>query len=467
MQILSWIDRHTGLVGAIRPLINHPVPPGIGWYYVFGSATLVAFLIQVVTGIALASAYVVSSGQAYDSLQFITRQSELGRIMRGVHFFGASAMIILIGVHTIRVYLTGSFKFPREASWVSGAVLLLLTLLMGFTGQLLRWDQNGVWSSVIAAEQAGRAPGIGRWLAHFILAGDTVGGATLSRFFAAHVFFIPALIFAFVGLHLFLVLRNGISEPPVSGKPVTENTELEYRQLIHEQGEPFWPHAAWRDVVAAAVLVSAVILLAIIVGPPELGRPPDPTIIEAYPRPDWYLLWYFALLALIPRSIENYLIVWGPIAFGAIMILLPFLFNRGERSPARRPWAVGIVIAAIMTVATLWVEGKRAPWSPDFSAPPLSADVVRASSGPVFDGAILFHKKGCEYCHRISGFGGNRGPELTRIGDRLTPDQLITRIVNGANNMPAYVNNLKPEELDSLVAFLASRKTVNEYESLH
>jgi len=311
MQILSWIDRHTGLVGAIRPLINHPVPPGIGWYYVFGSATLVAFLIQVVTGIALASAYVVSSGQAYDSLQFITRQSELGRIMRGVHFFGASAMIILIGVHTIRVYLTGSFKFPREASWVSGAVLLLLTLLMGFTGQLLRWDQNGVWSSVIAAEQAGRAPGIGRWLAHFILAGDTVGGATLSRFFAAHVFFIPALIFAFVGLHLFLVLRNGISEPPVSGKPVTENTELEYRQLIHEQGEAFWPHAAWRDVVAAAVLVSAVILLAIIVGPPELGRPPDPTIIEAYPRPDWYLLWYFALLALIPRSIENYLIVWG------------------------------------------------------------------------------------------------------------------------------------------------------------
>ena len=198
-QIWRWFDDLTGFSQSLGPIMSHPVPQArrTRWFYVFGSATLIAFLVQVVTGIALSSAYVTGSGQAYDSLRFIT-SSPIGRIIRGIHYFGASAMIILIGLHTIRVYLMGAYKYPRQMNWLTGAGLLLFTLLMAFTGQLLRWDQMGFWTAVVAAEQAGRAPLIGNWLGHFLLAGNTVGGATLSRFFAAHVFFIPG---ADVSLH--------------------------------------------------------------------------------------------------------------------------------------------------------------------------------------------------------------------------------------------------------------------------
>jgi ubiquinol-cytochrome c reductase cytochrome b subunit len=457
-SIAAWFEDRNGLWGIIYPLLKHPVPRSSGWPYVLGSATLIAFVIQVVTGIALSTSYVTSSGQAYDSLLFLTHTTALGRFMRGMHYFGASAMVLLIGLHTIRVYLMGSFKFPREMNWLTGSALLLFTLLMGFTGQLLRWDQNGVWSAVIAAEQAGRAPILGPWVARFILAGDTVGGATLSRFYAFHVFFIPALIFLFIGWHLYLVLRNGISEWPVVGRVVDPRTYRKwYEDLLRTHGVPFWPDAAWRDVVFGVGVLLTIVWLAVVVGPPELGRPPDPSIIEAYPRPDWYLLWYFGLLALLPKGSEDYVIIYGPLVFGLLLVIVPFLSNRGERNPARRPWAIGIVLFAVLTIAVFWNKAAHANWSPDFGAPPLPAEVVASSNPEVVQGAQLFHDKGCEYCHRISRYGGRRGPDLTDAGSRLTRDQLIWRILNGGVNMPAFAHSLTPGEVNALVAFLSSR----------
>lgn len=455
----NWFDDITGISGLIGPLMKHPVPRArkSAWFYVLGSATLIAFLIQIVTGIALASGYVPSSGQAYNTLVFITGTS-FGRIVRGMHAFGADAMIVLIGLHTIRVYLMAAYKYPRQMNWLTGAGLLMLTLLMAFTGQLLRWDQTGFWSVVIAAEQGGRAPLIGNWLGHFILAGDTVGGATLSRFFAAHVFFIPALIFLLVGFHLYLVLHNGISEPPQAGRPVDPKTYRSwYRALLARDGEPFWPDAAWRDVVFGFLVIATVVGLAIAVGPPEIGNAPDPTIVQASPRPEWYFLWYYAVLSLIPKWSEDWVIILGPGLFVVTLILLPLVAGKGERSPLRRPWSFVIVAFVAFMIAYYGVVGHVAPWSPRMEAPPLPLAVVGTASGPIADGAVVFHEKGCEYCHTVSGYGGVRGPELSYAGDTMSADQMTTRIFSGGANMPSYTGNMTPDQLSSLVAFLKSR----------
>lgn len=459
-RALDAFEERTGLLKLLDDLARHPVPPGTGWWYVFGSATLVAFMVQVVTGIALATAYISSTGNAYQALQFITHNAVMGNVLRGMHYFGASAMVLLVGIHMTQVFLMGCYKYPRELNWITGVVLLGLTLAMGFTGQLLRWEQNAVWSVVVAAEQAGRAPLIGPALAHFLLAGQTLGGATLSRFFAFHVFFIPAIIFGIIAIHLYLVLHDGISEPPEAGRPVDPATYRGwYARLLAERGEPFWPDVAWRDVVAAFVVIAAIFLLALIVGPPELGKPPDPSIIQADPRPDWYLLWYFAVLALLPAGTETYFIILVPLAAAVVMFVLPVVFNRGERSPRTRPWAVAFVLGVVTMIGALWSAGARSPWSPDFSARPLPVEVVGASSGPLYQGARLFYEKGCEFCHNVAGRGGDRGPNLTYVADRLTKADITIRILDGGTNMPAFAGILKPEELDALLAFMTSRKS--------
>jgi ubiquinol-cytochrome c reductase cytochrome b subunit len=459
-RLWQVVDDRTGVSKILGPVLRHPVPADARWWYVFGSATLFAFLLQVMTGIALALAYIPSTANAYDTLQFITHQAPFGNVLRGMHYFGASAMVLLIGIHMARTFLMGAYKFPREVNWLTGVVLFGVTILIAFTGQLLRWDQTAVWSIAVAAEQAGRAPIIGRALARFLLAGDTWGGQTLSRFFAFHVFFIPALIFVFVGVHLWLVLHHGISEPPKAGRPVDPRTyRAWYRDLLHREGRPFWPDAAWRDIVFGVSMITAVVLAALIFGPPELGKPPDPTILQADPRPDWYLLWYFAVLALLPPGIENYVIILAPLLAGVVLILVPLVANRGERHPARRPWAVAILLGIALMIGTFWIFGAQSPWSPDFSAGPLPARIVGAATGPVSVGARLFYEKGCEYCHAVAGHGGRRGPDLTTVGDRLTQAELTWRILNGGTNMPAFAGNLTPAQLDALVAFLKSRTT--------
>jgi ubiquinol-cytochrome c reductase cytochrome b subunit len=455
----GWIDGRLGLSDLIGPSLRHLIPVDARWWYVFGSATLVAFIVQVATGVALAFAYVPSAGQAYDTLRFITTETPFGNFLRGMHYFGASAMVLMVGAHMVQTFLFGAYKYPREMNWTTGVLLMAFTLVMGFTGQLLRWDQTAAWSVIVAAEQLGRVPLIGGWLAKLTIGGTTLGGATLSRFFVVHVFIMPGLIFLFIALHLWLVLRHGISEPPVPGQPVEEATyKKTYEDKLKKTGVPFWPDGAWRDVVFGTALVIVVAVLARTLGPPPVDKPPDPSVLQADPRPDWYLLWYFAVLALIPPRVEGLVMIAAPVLVGGFLLLAPILANQGERHWSRRPWSVGFVILGLATVGSLWVEGAKSPWSPNFKAKPLSAATVASKLPPVVAGAQLFYSKACLNCHLIDAFGGRRGPDLSRVGDRLTRADMIIRIVNGGNNMPAFGNDLTPAELDDLVAFLQSRR---------
>jgi ubiquinol-cytochrome c reductase cytochrome b subunit len=456
--VIGWLDDRLGISANITPLIEHPVPP-TGWDYTIGSATLIAFTVQVVTGVALAFTYVPTPDHAYESLEFITRGAILGGIVRGIHFWGASAMVLLVCAHAAQVFLIGAFKYPREVNWLSGTLLLVFTFGMAFTGQLLRWNQDAYWAVVVGAAQAARAPLIGDWLTGILFAGQSVGGATLTRFYATHVFMIPAVIFGLLGVHLYLVIRHGVSDPPVPGVVVDPKTyKQRYEELVHKIGVPFWPDAGWKDVVFALLVGSIVLILALWLGPPELGNKADPTIVRAYPRPDWYFLWYFALLALMPASVEDLFIIGFPLLIGLLFLLLPFIAPFGERSPRRRPWAVGIVAVFGVSVAALVNVGSSAPWSPDLGNLSLPQQVRQGLSPTAAQGADTFEQRGCINCHTIAGVGGERGPDLSHVGGRLTSDQLTWRILNGGHNMPAYGSTLTPQETTALVEFLSSQK---------
>lgn len=454
---IAFEDR-TGLYKVLKPIIQHPIPPNTGWGYVFGSLTLTAFIVQILSGITLALFYSGSAEDAYQSVQFISHDLIFGSQLRTIHNYGAAAMMILIGLHMIRVFLYGSFKFPREVNWLSGVVLFVLTVTISFEGQIMRWDQDGMWTLVILINQVGRIPIFGTWLVDFVLGGQTLGAPVFNRIVGTHMLWFPGIIILVLVLHLYLVIHNGISEPPRIGRPVDPRRYRQwYDDMLRKVGVPFWPDAMWRDVVASAGLVTLLIVLAWTYGPKELTAPPDPTVIHALPRPDFYFLWYFGLLALSPPHFENRIIIGAPVALVIALLIIPIWGYKGERHPFRRPWSVVFVLMTVFTVGFYTIEGQVAPWSPDYANKPLPPSVTAGLSGAALEGATLFHTKGCEFCHNIGGYGGIRGPNLGDIADKLTPQEMTIRISEGATFMPAFGGILSTEEMSDLVAFLQTR----------
>jgi len=213
---LDWLEERSGLIGGIRYFLFRKVPGDTNWFHTLGSATLTAFLVQALTGAILAMYYQPDLATAYQSINHITNDVTLGWLVRGMHKWGASVFIILMFFHMARVFLFGAYKYPRELNWIVGVMLLAVGMLEGFTGYLLPWDQTAYWATVVGINLNGTAPILGPFLADFLRGGAEIGNDTLSRFYSMHMLLIPGLIFALIGLHLYLIVRLGVSSPPWS-----------------------------------------------------------------------------------------------------------------------------------------------------------------------------------------------------------------------------------------------------------
>ena len=458
-KVGEWFDHRLQLAAPIREAAEHPVPRNTAsWLYVFGSAALTVFLLQLVTGILLALIYVPSAGEAWSSLQALNHQVALGWFIRAMHGWGSNFMVAIVLIHMVQVFLFGAHKFPRELTWVIGVFLLLMTLGMAFSGQVLRFDQDAYWGLGIGASIASRVPIIGPFVVKLMLGGPIIAGATLSRFFALHVFVIPGMLIAFVGLHVLMVLKLGINEWPMPGRVVKRTTyEREYHALTKQDGAPFVPYAIWKDLFFAAFIILAIAACAFYFGPFGPTGQPDPTIIQTAPKPDYFFLWLYALLSLLPPSMETPFLLIGPVVAILALILLPFLSGEGEKSWKRRPIAVLTVMLIAITLGTFTRLAQFAPWSPKMNAwsgDPVPDRFVHGTTALERQGALVFQVKQCRNCHSLGETGGKRGPSLDAVAVRLTQDQLIRQVIQGGGNMPAYGKNLSPAETTALVAFL-------------
>lgn len=463
-QVYNWFERRLGFEAPVKDAALHPVPRNTAsWWYVFGSAAFTLLILQVVTGILLALVYVPSAAQAWNSLNILNHQLPLGWFLRAMHGWGSNFMVAIVLIHMAQVFMFGSYKYPRELTWVVGVLLLLLTLGMAFTGQVLRFDSDAYWGLGIGASITARTPFIGKYLVHILLGGPIIAGTTLTRFFALHVFIIPGALLTFALVHVWMVLRLGINEWPMPGRAVRRSTYVaEYNKLTHENGIPFVPGALWKDMWFSAAVVAAVVVCAAVLGPIGPGGKPDPTMIQTAPRPDFFFLWIYAILSYLPASLETPFLLIAPVIGILILLALPFYANEGEKSWHRRPLAVLILIS----VAVLWGMfthlAQVTPWSPHMNA--WSGDTIPAryleNLTPVQRrGAIVFQTMQCRNCHALGGEGGQRGPALDKVASFMTEDQLIRQVLQGGGNMPAYGKNLTPPEVTALVDFLETLHT--------
>ncbi len=461
IELYEWFEQRLGLEQPILDAAEHEVPENTSsWWYVFGSAATVLLVLQVMTGILLALVYTPSASNAWNSLQFLDHSVKLGWFLRAMHGWGSDFMIAIVLIHMAQVFLFGAYKFPRELTWIIGVFLLLLTLGMAFTGQVLRFDQDAYWGLGIGASILSRVPVMGSQLVDLMLGGPIIAGPTLTRFFALHVFVIPGMLLSMVGLHLWMVLRLGINDWPMPGRIVRKSTYVrEYHELTKRTGIPFVPDAAWKDAIFAAAIMLAVIACALIFGPFGPTGQPDPTIIETVPKPDFAFLWIYAVLAYLPPSMETPALFIAPILAIGAMLLLPLIASEGEKHWSRRPVAVLMLAIIAVTLGIFTRLGTYTPWSPIMDAwtrDPIPPSYLHGRTPLERQGAIILQDKQCRNCHSIGGSGGLRGPALDSIAARMTEDQIIRQVLQGGGNMPAYGNSLSPSETTALVRFLTT-----------
>ncbi|HET9267832.1 MAG TPA: cytochrome b N-terminal domain-containing protein, partial [Vicinamibacterales bacterium] len=320
-KFIDWFDSRTGIRAARAHLLDEPIPAGTGWSFVTGSVVLFLILVQLATGVVLTMYYVPAPDHAYDSIRFIMDQLPFGSVLRGLHFFGASFIVVAAIVHMLRVVLLGSYKKPREVTWLTGIVLLLLILGFALSGYLLPWDQKAYWATTVTINVARSGP-MGEYVAGLLRGGSGLGPLTLLRWYSAHVFLLPACLIGFVVAHVYLMRRHGISGPvnPVAGAT-----------------RPFYPYHALKDTLAIALVFAALIAFAVTFRAP-LDAVADPTDATYVPRPEWYFLSLFQLLKYFPGPLEPFATQGVPGLVVLVLVLLPFLGRGTSRKLRDRPF---------------------------------------------------------------------------------------------------------------------------------
>jgi len=446
--VYQWLDRRLRLRPIEEMLLNEPIPGGTSWVYVFGSATLFLFSLQLLTGMFLAIYYAPTPDHAYDSIQFIMSSVTFGAFVRGLHHWGASAMVVAIGLHMLQVYLYGAYKPPREVMWMVGVALFLLTLAFAFSGYLLPWDQKAYWATQIGINMVGTVPWIGDALVRIIRGGDHLGALTLTRFFALHILFLPLMTLGLVALHLFILRRVGpagmFEERRAVGKGGAARTERRSRIA----SEPFYPRQVFMDAVVMGVVFLIVVGLAIFL-PFPLADKANPSDTSFKPIPEWYFLFYYQGLKYVHGPLEP-LATWIlPAVFYAVLMFLPLIDRNPVRNPVRRPTAIlvgALFLVAVFGLMTVSLEEI-------YAVPTTEPAVVR--------GQDLYAKLQCNGCHRIHGSGGAVGPDLSYEGKARDRDWLIRHFkdpqaVSPGSIMPAFP--LSPTELDDLTRYMLSLK---------
>ena len=467
-----WIDERMDLTGIRRSLLDRPVPRNLTWWHTLGSATLAVFIVQVVTGVVLGMYYSPSPDHAYESIRYLDRVVASGAVVRGIHHWGSSAMVVLAVAHMIRVFTMGAYKYPREINWLLGVALLIIVLGFGFTGYLLPWDQKAYWATAVGTNIAGTTPIIGGKLVTFLRGGSQQGAATLTRFYSLHVLLLPILLGIIVGLHLFLVVRQGVApraaELEKNAPKLTSDSEYPdfYRHHLHESktgGLRFWPDIIAKDVIVATLVIVILALLGTFVGAP-LEAPADPTDSSYVPVPEWYFLPFFQLLKLVPGSWESAVAVGLPMALVLVLLLLPFFDKRSARSFTKRP-AAAFTLGGIAISTAILLGASMRDQPKNVAAP----EVGRILTSTERAGRTQFERQQCGGCHKLVGMpavpkkeDAPDAPELTEVGLKHSTAWMHSFLEDPVrfhpdSKMPAYgPPTLSHQEIEELARYLAS-----------
>jgi ubiquinol-cytochrome c reductase cytochrome b subunit len=475
--MLTWLDQRTGLVTFTKDFLTEDVPGGASYWYAFGSATVFALILQIVTGIFLTFYYSPSAATAWESTKYIMDKVPAGHFVLSLHYWGASAMIAFMAMHLIQTLLWGAYKKPRELQWIVGVILFILTLVLGLTGYLLPWDLNALLASKVAISIAGSAPIIGGPTLAFLQDGASIGTLTINRFFGIHVWLAPAILTALVALHLMIFRWNGPAGPPIDEAPKLKPGR-------------FWPDQMYMDTVVSFGMFAVIVLLSF-VSPAPLDDKADPNNTAFVPYPAWYFMALFALLNIVggvqnPTLLEIFDLVATIIVPGGLvllLILLPFVDRNPSRRLSRRPWVLGLTAATMFGALALSVIGQvnvqkqqvlngvAGPAVAEAStagAPAAGAPAAGAPGAANLAAGKPVYAANCAGCHGAAGAGQPgvfpplaNNPYVT--GDTKALIHTLNYGLNGAikvgdapynGMMPAWKGNLTPQQIADVITYI-------------